>query len=252
MEPAQGGLTVATPERVALSLPVAGIGFRSLAYLTDVALLSTVWVVAYFAFSLVVSDMLALVQGLSAWARGAAILGFFACQWIYWTLSEVLWDGRTLGKRLLRIRVVRQDGAPTTLFDSAVRNLCRMVDFLPLFYAVGALSMLLTGRHQRVGDLLAGTVLIRDERIDLSKYASAVQALPVLPSSSHSLQPADVELLLAFVSRAPSLLPAARERLGRSLVAHYGKELTDAERAAVQSSPQATEAFLRSCARGGA
>src|SRR4051812_7651981 len=115
-------LDVATPERVSLTLPVAGIGYRCLAWLVDATILFFFWVVIYFVLSVLVSDMLGLFQGLSGFAQTLLAVGIFATQWMYWTLSEVFLRGQTLGKRLLGIRVVRMDGSPVGLYESAMRN----------------------------------------------------------------------------------------------------------------------------------
>jgi uncharacterized RDD family membrane protein YckC len=251
MTPASSpSLDVATPERVALTLPVAGIGYRCLAWLVDAALLFFFWVVAYFVFSLLVSDIVVFFRELSGLAQALLGLGLFATQWLYWTLGEVFFNGQTPGKRVLGIRVVRVDGSPVGLYESAVRNLCRMVDFLPVLYATGCISMLLTRQHRRVGDLLAGTLLVREERIDLDKYTAAAEAPPVaaLASASTRLTAEDVELILAFLERAPRLEPEARFRLGARLVEGLGG-LPEAERATVLASTEATEAFLRARAQ---
>jgi uncharacterized RDD family membrane protein YckC len=247
---ASPSLDVATPERVSLSLPVAGIGYRCLAYLADLCLLFLFWVVAYFTFTLLVSDVLGFFQGLSGFAQTLLVVGVFATQWVYWTLAEVLMGGQTPGKRLVGIRVVRVDGSPVGVLESAVRNLVRVVDSLPGIYAVGCLSVLLTRQHRRLGDLLAGTLLVREERIDLDKYTAPAAEAPALPSPTRSerLAPEDVELVLSFLARVGSLEPAARTRLGTKLVERYGG-LEEAERARVLASPAATEAFLRTLAR---
>ncbi len=246
-------LDVATPERVALTLPVAGIGYRCLAWLVDATILFFFWVTAYFVFSLLVSDVLGVFRGLSGFAQTLLAVGIFATQWMYWTLAEVFFHGQTPGKRLLRIRVVRVDGSPIGVYESAVRNLLRAVDFLPLLYAVGTLSMLFTRQHRRLGDLLAGTVLVREERFDLSKYTAPVQPSPealsaVAPTGSGRLESEEVELILAFLERAPWLEPDARRHLGTRMVERLGG-LTEPERAAVLASTQATEDFLRARAQ---
>ena len=242
---ASPSLDVATPERVSLSLPVAGIGYRCLAYLADLFLLFFFWVVAYFVFTLLVSDVLGFFQGLSGLTQTLMVLGVFATQWVYWTLSEVLMNGQTPGKRLVGIRVVRMDGSPVGVLESAVRNLLRVVDSLPGVYAVGCLCLLFTRQHRRLGDLVAGTLLVREERIDLDKYtAPASETAPGPASRGPRLEAEDVELILSFLTRAPQLEPAARTRLGTKLVERYGG-LEEAERAAVLASPGATESFLR-------
>jgi uncharacterized RDD family membrane protein YckC len=239
-------LDVATPERVSLSLPVAGIGYRCLAYLADLFILFVFWVIAYFTFTLLVSDVIGFFQGLSGLAQTLLVVGVFATQWVYWTAAEVLMDGQTPGKRLVGIRVVRVDGSPVGVLESAVRNLVRVVDSLPLVYAVGVLSVLLTRQHRRLGDLLAGTLLVREERIDLDKYTARATGPVPLPAAPHSerLTSEDVELILSFLTRAPELEPQARARLGTKLVERYGG-LDEAGRATVLASPQSTEAFLR-------
>ncbi|NTX03509.1 RDD family protein [Myxococcus sp. CA040A] len=239
-------LAVATPERVALSLPVAGIGYRCLAWLVDASLLFFFWVVAYFVFTLLVSDVLGVFQGLSGVGQTLLVVGIFATQWLYWTLGEVFFHGQTPGKRALRIRVVRLDGSPVGLYESAVRNLCRAVDFLPGVYAAGCISMLLTPHHRRLGDLLAGTVLVREERIDLDKYTAtrAPEAGAPSPKATRALTPDEVELVLAFLTRAPGLQADVRRRMGTKLVEKLGG-LTSEEQATVLASAEATEAFLR-------
>lgn len=239
-------LDVATPERVSLSLPVAGIGYRCLAYLADLCILFAFWVVAYFTFTLLVSDVLGFFQGLSGIAQTLLVVGVFATQWVYWTLAEVLMHGQTPGKRLVGIRVVRVDGSPVGVLESAVRNLVRVVDSLPGIYAVGVLSVLVTRQHRRLGDLLAGTLLVREERIDLDKYTPPAAEPMAVPTSSRAARLAaeDVELILSFLARSPWLEPAARTRLGTKLVERYGG-LDETERTRVLASPAATEAFLR-------
>jgi uncharacterized RDD family membrane protein YckC len=239
-------LDVATPERVALHLPVAGIGYRCLAWLVDATLLFFFWVVAYFVFTLLVTDVLHFLRGLSGLAQTLLGVGLFATQWLYWTLTEVFLNGQTLGKRVLGIRVVRADGSPVGLYESAVRNLCRVVDFLPVIYATGCITMLLNRQHRRLGDLLAGTLLVREERIDLDKYTATAAGPVALPTAPHAerLAPEDMELILSFLARAPELEPEARTRLGTKLVERYGG-LDEAGRATVLASHQSTEAFLR-------
>jgi hypothetical protein len=191
--------------------------------------------------------VLGFLQGLSGLGQTLLVVGLFATQWLYWTVSEVLMGGQTVGKRLLGIRVVRADGSPVGVLESAVRNLVRVVDFLPALYATGCLSMLLSPQHRRLGDLLAGTLLVREERIDLDKYTTPATEVPTVSAAPGTarLGPEDVELLLAFLTRAPQLEPSARARLGARLVERYGG-LVEAERATVLASVQATESFLRS------
>ncbi len=248
-------LDVATPERVALSLPVAGIGYRCLAWLIDAALLFLFWITAYFVFSLLVSDVLGLFRGLSGFVQTLLAVGVFATQWLYWTVNEVFFNGQTPGKRVMRIRVVRADGSPVGLYESTVRNLLRAVDFLPVFYAIGCITMLFNRQHRRLGDIVANTLLVREERFNLDKYTAPVSASPVPVAGPPvavrgpvRLGSEEVEFILAFLERAPWLEPEARLRLGTRLVERFGG-LAEEERANVLASAESIEHFLRSRAQ---
>jgi uncharacterized RDD family membrane protein YckC len=211
-------LQVATPERVSVDLPIAGLGSRAMAYAVDVALLGAAALVVYFTGSFFISDPLDLALGLSSLARTLILAAVFFGLWIYWTLLEVAWNGQTPGKRLVRIRVVKSDGSPVTVFSSAVRNLLRVVDFLPLCYPVGLITMLVDKKHRRLGDLLAGTVLVRDEQIDLSRYEQVSTTLAVN----------ELELATSYLSRFDQFEPAAQLSIGKKLAQRLGLQLGEA------------------------
>jgi uncharacterized RDD family membrane protein YckC len=219
-------LEVATPERVSLSLPIAGIGFRSMAYLIDALLLFAAGVVLFFITSFLIPDLLRAAQSLSGIERAAFGLIAFALIWGYWTGMELAWRGQTVGKRLMKIRVVKSDGSPIGLFESAVRNLLRIIDFMPACYPVGLISMLVDSRHRRLGDLVAGTMLVREETIDLSRYAAA---------RSSELPAQEVELLTGFLARFDSLEPQAQLRLGGALVEKHGGKVAEGDIAAIRT-----------------
>ena len=96
------------------------------------------------------------------WAAAIVIFIVFLFNWGYFTLFEAFWNGRTPGKRVARIRVIQRSGRAIGLFESMARNLVRYVDQLPFFYAVGVIAMFATRQHQRLGDLAAGTLVVRD------------------------------------------------------------------------------------------
>lgn len=209
------------------------------------------WVTAYFSISLLSSDFLGMFLNLSSLGRTLAVLGAFATQWLYWTACEVFGRGQTPGKRLLRIRVVSDNGSPVGVLQSAVRNLVRIVDFLPFCYAVGLLVMLLSRENRRLGDILAGTILVREERIALDKYEGPPQAgfSYSVPSAAEPLSPADVELILSFLSRSGELTGEAKSKLTAALVKRYGPFLSEDEYKSVTASAEAAEAFLRTRAQ---
>src|SRR5947208_527965 len=155
---------VETPELVVLTYSVAGIGSRAMAAMTDLLI-----VVAAFLLVGIAALALRLTRGFvcvgvsSTWGTALLVLAQFALLWGYYVLFEGLMDGQTPGKRFHRIRVVREGGYSVTFGVSAVRNLIRVIDMQPLFfYLVGMGSVLLTKRGRRLGDLVAGTLVVRE------------------------------------------------------------------------------------------
>lgn len=250
MTPSAPTLDIATPERVALDLPLAGLGYRAMAYLVDACILFGAWVCLFFAGSLLNSDLAGRFGGLSGLTQSLLVVGAFALQWMFWTCLEGLGGGRTLGKRLVRIRVVRDDGSPVGLFEAAVRNLCRLIDFLPSFYGVGVLTMLFSRQHRRLGDWLAGTVVIRDQEADLDRYVAAAAAASPGASAAQPLPTAELERLLAFLERAPGLEPAHRETLSQRMLERHCPALSEADRSRLAASWEETERALRAALEG--
>ena len=115
----------------------------------------------------------------------------------------------------------------------------RIVDFLPGFYGVGLLCMLLTRQHRRLGDLLAGTLLVRDEKIDLAKYARPAQPLPA--ATGAALTTLEAELVLSYLSRTAQLTLDARRRLTAKMLERFAS----AEQRAELPSLEAAEAWLQ-------
>jgi len=211
-------LSFETPERAVLSLDVAGLGGRVLAFLLDLLFLFLAWVTALLAYS-IAGDLLRRVQQLSAVAQGLAVAITFALGWCYDVAFETLWRGQTPGKRILGIRVVRADGAPVGLVESVIRNVARAAE-VPLLYAPGVLCVALTRRHQRLGDLLAGTLVVRDRAYDLSRYAPAGTTVDPRWTSLRgraALAHEDFERLSDFLGRRGALAPAARQRVGQKI-----------------------------------
>lgn len=146
-------ITISTPEGIELEMVLAGAASRFIAGSIDLAL------------QLILALLAALVTlALIGGGIGDALfaIALFAVLYLYDVLFEVLASGRTPGKRVTQLRVVREQGAPVDLRASAIRNLLRLVDALPSVYLVGLLSIVLTSRNQRLGDLAAGTLVIRD------------------------------------------------------------------------------------------
>jgi uncharacterized RDD family membrane protein YckC len=147
-------IVIATPEGVDLELTLAGVGSRFAAALVDTIVQGLV----------MLGLAIVLLLGLGGLGRAIYYVAAFLVWFGYHVLFEVLASGRTPGKRWTGIRVVRVGGHPVTFLPSATRNILRLVDALPAVYLVGCVSILVTQRNQRLGDLAAGTLVIRDRR----------------------------------------------------------------------------------------
>lgn len=149
-------LVVATPERVSFGYQVAGLGTRAIAQLLDLLILGGVLLGVWFAAIAVGQTGAATVATL------LAIIGSFVVVFGYFWACEAFWSGQTVGKRVFRLRAVGDRGEPMTFVQAGIRNIVRIVDFLPYAYGVGVIALFVNGRGKRLGDLVAGTVVVKD------------------------------------------------------------------------------------------
>lgn len=147
---------VETPERIRFRHHVAGPVRRGLAYLLDVMIRGLV----LFVIALLVLGPVSLVANDAKASVGLSLLILFVLEWGWNVLFETFWRGHTPGKRLLRLRVVREGGYPVGFIDSVLRNLMRAADFLPVGYVLGLLVMAGDRRFRRLGDRVAGTMVV--------------------------------------------------------------------------------------------
>ena len=222
-------LIVATPERVTFDYPLAGPGSRFLAQLIDfpiqIALIVVAGLGAFALAQLTHDTQLAVLSGL--------VLAFFIV-WGYFLISEVAWSGKTVGKYAIGLRVVGDQGEPLRFSQAAIRNLVRIVDFLPLLYGIGILILFVNGRGKRLGDLAAGTVVVRERggvRLSQLPVASAAPELPRLaPAESALVRGLDPELrrfVLGYAERRPQLDPWRRHVLAAGVEPSLRRVLPD-------------------------
>lgn len=160
-------LAIDTPENVVFSYEVAGIGSRFLAALIDSLLIAFLLALAFLTLFLLMVSGLGQSLGEAAssgpsWLLAIFGLISFAILWGYYILFELLWNGQSPGKRRLGLRVIRSDGTPIGPSEAVIRNLVRIVDFLPLYYGIGVVTMFLNDQARRLGDLAAGTLVVYD------------------------------------------------------------------------------------------
>lgn len=206
-------LTVATPEGVELDLSLAGLGSRFIAVVADLLLKAVIVGLG--------AIVLAAVGG-----GGVAIAIFlvfaFLVFWLYDVLFEVLGAGRTPGKRWSSLRVVGEGGAPVGLRESLVRNLLRLVDGPVSVYLAGPITILLTARNQRLGDLVAGTLVLRERRSGRQSRGgyhplAADADLEAAAYDVSSVSASDLSTVRAFLERRGTLEASARAALAEDL-----------------------------------
>jgi uncharacterized RDD family membrane protein YckC len=155
-------LVIETPERVELHYVLASVGNRFLAAAIDHLIQITAIVIIIVAAG-ALSEW-GLFASMGVWSAALTVLAVFAIYWGYFVAFETLWSGQTPGKRMMRLRVVREDGRPVRFFEVFVRNLLRVaIDIQPLpSYAIGVVSIIFSPRSKRVGDYVAGTVVVKE------------------------------------------------------------------------------------------
>lgn len=220
-------LEVETPEQVTFSYTLAGLGSRAAAALVDGAMCAAIYAALLFLATIAVGGGAARVRGVggSAWATTLVVLGQFAIFWGWYVLWEGLRDGQTPGKRWLGLRVVRDGGLGVDLAASAARNLVRVLDMQPgIFYGVGAVSVAVSSQGKRIGDYVAGTIVVR-ERTERRPAAAA----PVAGAAALHTMLADDEyaLLQRFRERRADLAPERAAELVAQLAGRFRPRVSD-------------------------
>lgn len=232
-------ITIATPEGIELRLQLAGLGSRFMAGAVDLVI------------QLILIAILAVVagQGSGGAAEVVLVIGSFVILLLYPILFEVLARGRTPGKRLVHLRVLRDSGAPVDLPASAIRNLMRLVDGPLLLYMPTVIGIAVTKRNQRPGDMAAGTIVTR-EHPPAKRATAAAGAGPVTGTKpaaegwdTSAITPQEVAAVRRFLERRASLERGARRELA--------VRLADGLRPKVSSAPEnlAPEQFLEELER---
>ena len=219
--------SVATPESVDFSLDVAGIGSRFLAVFLDTTIQSAVM----FALLLGSAFLRELIPAplAESFVQAFLVVLAFVVYWGYFVFFETVWNGQTPGKRRIGLRAVKQSGLPMTFLDVLVRNILRIVDFLPLFYGLGVLFMFIGRGSRRIGDLAAGTLVIKEKplslsevgtRADVSNWERGLQD-PAILGRVRRLNHEETQLLRTFLERRFRMDPEARRRIAERLAGLY-------------------------------
>ncbi|MHB8646827.1 MAG: RDD family protein [Thermomicrobiales bacterium] len=214
---------ITTPEQVTITLPLAGVGTRLLAALLDAAVILGVILAVLIVIGLLGSLIALQPQSMTAGSvLGAFTLLFlFGFVFAYYAGLELLWDGQTIGKRALKLRVLRDNGTPVDAASVLARTVVRLVDFLPVGYLVGLISMIVDGRARRLGDIVGGTIVVRewDSAPTLREIATSVEPAawgPPAPGHEapiHLLTADELAAAREFLRRAATFPPPERAAL---------------------------------------
>jgi len=198
-------LVIETPERVPLHFALASIGNRFIACAIDHAIQALA--IGLIGLSALILTSFPSIERIIAsapkWVVAVMILVLFLILAGYFAFFEWAWSGQTPGKRWLKLRVLREDGRPITFWEAAVRNLLRTMDMMPApFYSIGLISVFSTTRDQRVGDMVAGTVVVREREAEAPEF-SQVFATPVSdPALRRSFKPVDFTASLSSLTES--------------------------------------------------
>jgi uncharacterized RDD family membrane protein YckC len=219
-------LVIETPERVPLHFALASIGNRFLACAVDHGLqvFAILLVALVFLWTGYLSNLGDRLSDAPKWVLAALIILVFGLWSGYFVLFEWLWNGQTPGKSMLKLRVIREDGRPVTVWEAAARNLLRLFDMMPFpFYSIGLVSVFMSSRDQRIGDLVAGTVVVREREAQAPTFDEVFAAptsdvalrrsfKPVLfTGDTRALGQREIEVVETFLRRRWELSDATRQ-----------------------------------------
>ncbi len=218
----QNALLIKTPEGIVFPLLLASPVTRFLAWVVDLACVSVLASVAQGILWLggIISVDL---------ARGAAMLAYFAVSIGYGIVTEWYWRGQTVGKKLLRLRVMDEQGLRLQPTQIVVRNLLRAIDMLPAFYLVGGVACLVSRRAQRLGDFAANTIVVRYphtvepdlDQLLAGKFNSFREYPHLAARLRQRASPQEAGIALQALLRRDEFDPRARVELFREMVAHF-------------------------------
>lgn len=215
---------VETPEHVTFRVHVAGPSRRAVAYAVDLLIRLLVLLLLAIVVQMAGGDM--DFEGAS---QGVLLVVMFSLEWGYYILFEGLWSGQTPGKRLLSLRTVKESGVPLTFLDVVLRNLLRGADWLPAFNVVGFLVMAVDGRFRRLGDMVAGTMVVQEAKGRLGSAlvispAPSPAELEAIPASVR-LSGAEMDVLESFLRRLGTLSPARELELAQMVAPMFAERV---------------------------
>jgi uncharacterized RDD family membrane protein YckC len=228
MEPLDTYAEVETPEHVRFRYLLAGPSRRALAYLIDTIVRGQILFV-FMVLSGLGSMFHRVDRAFANASMGMVFLVVFLVDWGYFVLLESLWGGRSIGKRAMHIRVVTEGGHSLRFGDALLRNLLRAADFLPFGYVIGVLVMGRDARFRRLGDIVAGTMVVLDDKTEV---ADLIRVDPPPSPDERAWLPDrtgltgdDLEAIELFLRRGHRLSPTRQRELAELIAPLYAKRL---------------------------
>jgi len=241
-------LRIETPEQIVLELPISGLGSRFLALVVDTLVQIAAAVLAALVLLLGTSRSFLLLTGVELFQTvGPAlfVLFSFSLYWGYFAFFEILWKGQTPGKRIAGIRVIKDSGRPLDATAAILRNLLRVIDFLPGMYGVGVITMVLNRQSRRLGDFVAGTVVVHDRPLETRAIDwTALARMPRVSREAARITDDEVVLIETYLERRFSLDSDVARSMALQIVARV------TERSGLAPDPgQSIDEFLENTAR---
>ncbi len=238
--------TIDTPEQLRLDFVIAGIGSRFLAIAIDTLIQTGIFIASFIVLGLGGLAFASGGAGNGIWVGAIFVFTAFLILYGYFAIFEILWNGQTPGKRTMGIRVIKESGRPLTAGETIGRNLMRIVDQLPGFYAIGIAAAVLNSRNMRLGDMLTGAIVVRES--SLAALRPAWQTATTSPQEpllgACGLSAEDLALIDSFLNRRSELSVDVRVRMARQILAKLQAKLPIGEVPEVL-----TESTLESLAR---
>jgi len=237
-------LTIDTPEQIGIEFPLAGIGSRFLAIAIDSIIQFFGYVLLALLSSFLSPDLQKYWPTALNWTAAILILIFFTIYWGYYAVFETIWRGQTPGKRLAGIRVIKDDGRAVTTYEAVARNLVRVIDQLPFFlYGVGVITMFLNKKSKRIGDFVAGTVVVHERKHDAGLFFNTASQPRRAALDVSKLSNRELEVIETFLVRRLDLQPELRRTTAEKLAQRI------AEKVGAQQQSGDHEDFLENVAK---
>jgi uncharacterized RDD family membrane protein YckC len=223
-------LTIDTPEQVHLEFVLADIGSRFMAVFADMVIQFLAYLVLFIVDETALGGAIfSRLASYQLWIKAALIFLNFCIFWGYYAAFEALWNGQTPGKRWAGIRVIKETGRPINAFEALARNFLRIIDLLPFVppYAVGIVTMLLNSKNRRLGDFVAGTLVVHDKKAQESDlfFNTAEKTPEITVYQAGRLGVPEVELIETFLARRLDIPADVRQQSATRIADMIGAKL---------------------------